>query len=84
MTEIKAIVTSESCPHCHSIQEYLKQKGLMDKVKVIKFETPEGRDFCVRNNIASVPECVVLAGEKGEQVRVCSQREFEKLLQEGC
>jgi len=84
MSVIKAIVTSETCPHCDSMRKFLEQKGLLDKVKVIKFESPEGREFCVKNNITAVPECVIITGEHGEQVRVCSQKEFEKLLTDGC
>lgn len=80
---MKALVVSESCPHCHTMQNYLTKKGLMNKVKVIKFESEEGRKFCVEHNINAVPECVVIH-QNGKDVRVCSPKEFETLLQDGC
>jgi predicted thioredoxin/glutaredoxin len=83
MSEIKALVTSDSCPHCSDMKEYLKKKGLLDKVKIIRYETPEGKDFCEKNSITGVPECVVLTGANGEKSRVCSPQEFQKLLDEG-
>jgi predicted thioredoxin/glutaredoxin len=82
MTEIKAIVTSGSCSHCSTLKAMLKNKGLLDKVKEIKFETPEGRDFCMKNNIVAVPTCVIIS-ENGK-ARNCSPKEFEKLLNDGC
>jgi predicted thioredoxin/glutaredoxin len=81
--DIKALVVSDSCPHCHTMQEYLSRKGLMSKVKVINFGTEEGRKFCVDHNISAVPECVVIE-QDGKEVRVCSPKEFEALLQDGC
>lgn len=82
--EVKALVTSDSCEHCAEMKSYLKEKGLLDKVKIIRYETSEGKEFCVKNGITAVPECVVITGDKGEKVRVCSEKEFEKLVEDGC
>jgi predicted thioredoxin/glutaredoxin len=78
----KVLVTSDGCPHCAEVKEYLKKKGLIDKVKILRYETPEGKKFCDDNNIKAVPECMVITGENGKS-RVCSQEEFAKLLDEG-
>ena len=84
MTEVKAIVVSDSCSHCDEVKDYLKGKGLTKKVKLIQYETPEGRKFCTKHKIRAVPECVVITDEKGKKVRVCTPKEFKKLLLDGC
>ena len=80
---IKALITSDNCPHCSDMKEMLKEKGLLDKIKVIRYETPEGKEFCEKNGITSVPECVIMENGNGEKARVCSTKEFGKLLESG-
>ena len=81
--EIKALVVSDSCPHCEDIKEFLQKKKLLNKVRLIRYESDEGKEFCKKNNIRAVPECVVLK-QDGKEVRVCSEQEFQKLIEEGC
>lgn len=81
--DVKALIVSDSCPHCENIKEMLQKKNLLDKVQIIRFESEEGRDFCKKNNIRAVPECVILK-QDGKEVRVCSEQEFQKLVEEGC
>lgn len=80
MSDIKAVVVSETCPYCESLLKFLKDRGLAEKVQVINASTQEGLDFAVKHGIRAVPECVVITGN-GEKVRVCSKGEFEQLLQ---
>lgn len=80
MSDIKAVVVTDTCPYCESLLEYLKRQGLAEKVRVINASTKEGLDFAVKYGIRAVPECVVITGN-GEKVRVCSKGEFEQLLQ---
>ena len=75
----KAIVVTDSCGFCEGIKDYIKDKGLGDKVKIINASTPEGRKFAVDNKIHGVPECIVVA-EDGKVARVCSKEEFTKLM----
>ena len=78
------LVVSDNCGHCASLKSELQQKGLLDKIKVIRFETEQGREFCRRNNIHAVPECMVVIGPNGEKARTCNPQEFQKLIEEGC
>jgi glutaredoxin len=82
-TSFKAIVVTDTCPFCQGIKEYISQQGLSDKVKIINASTPEGRKFAIQHGIRGVPECVVVAGAEGKNVKVCSKEEFVKLLKEG-
>jgi predicted thioredoxin/glutaredoxin len=78
--EETAIITTDTCPHCATMKKYLKDSGLMDKVKVINASTPEGLEFAMKHGIKAVPECVVIR-KNGEEVRVCTQDEFMKVLE---
>ena len=82
MVEIKAVVVSPTCPFCRELQDYLKEKGLLDKVKIIDTETEEGYKFAKDNKIEGVPECIVVEAD-GKKARVCSKEEFDKLIEEG-
>jgi hypothetical protein len=81
-SSFKAIVVTDTCGFCQGLTDYIKDKGLADKVKIINASTPEGRKFVIDNKIRGVPECVVVA-QDGKQVKVCSKEEFVKLLKEG-
>ena len=81
-SSFKAIVVTDTCGFCQGLKDYIKDKGLGDKVKIINASTPEGRKFVIDNKIRGVPECVVVA-QDGKQVKVCSKEEFVKLLKEG-
>lgn len=78
----KVIVTTDTCPICSGLKQYLERKGLTDKVKIINASTPEGRKFADEYGIKAVPECVFV-DEAGKQVRVCTKEEFEKVLTDG-
>ena len=82
MSEKKAIIVTESCPYCAQLKAYLKQKGLLDKVQFIDASTKEGYAFARQHGVTGVPECVVIT-EKGKQVRICSEQEFQEVLKEG-
>lgn len=75
----KAIVVTDTCGFCAGLKDYIKDKGLADKVKIINASTPEGRKFVIDNKIKGVPECIVVA-EDGKLTRVCTKEEFTKLL----
>ena len=77
--EETAIITTDTCPHCGHLKEFLKEKGLLDKVKVINASTPEGLEFVLKNGIHAVPECVIIK-KNGKEVRVCTPEEFKKVL----
>lgn len=79
----KVLVVSDNCGTCQGLKNELSRKGLLDKVKVIRFETPEGRKFCQDNGITAVPECMVVTGSDGKKTRTCSNEEFMKLIEEG-
>jgi hypothetical protein len=78
----KALIVTDTCGFCQGLKDYIKDKGLMDKVKIINASTPEGRQFAIDNKIRGVPECVVV-DQGGKQVKICSKEEFVKLLKEG-
>lgn len=80
--KIKAIVVTNECPYCNVLKQRLKQKRLLSKVKIINANTKKGREFAEQHSIMSVPECVVIS-KNGKQVRVCSPKEFERVLREG-
>lgn len=80
---IKAIIISKDCPHCEPLQNYLKEKGWIGKVKIINVDTAKGAKFANDNDIRYVPECVVIEKEDGTTVRACTESEFKKLLEEG-
>jgi len=67
--------------NCETLKETLKEKGLLDKVKIINASTTEGRTFAVMNNIMAVPTCVII--NKDGNVNQCSNDEFIKLLENG-
>ena len=77
----KVVVVSDTCPHCQEIKDYIKEKGL--DVQMINVSTPEGLQFAKDHNIMAVPECVIVEGKDGQQVKVCTKEEFEKLLEDG-
>ena len=81
-TEIKALLVSENCPHCTDLKKILQDRGLLDKIKVLTYETDEGQKFAKENNITAVPECVVIKKD-GKDVRVCTDKEFQELIDGG-
>lgn len=74
------LVVSPDCPHCTHLKSELKERGLLEKVTVIDATTKEGAAFTEKHGIKGVPECVVI--EDGN-VKVCSDTEFQKLVNEG-
>lgn len=81
--KIKAIVVTDSCPHCEELEKRLKKRGFLKKVKIINASTKKGAEFADKYDIMAVPECVVITEADGKKVRVCSDKEFERLLKEG-
>lgn len=77
--EVKALILTDTCPHCAEVKKALADRGLIDKVQIINASTKEGLDFAMSHGIRSVPECVIIT-KKGEQVRVCTEQEFIKVL----
>lgn len=78
---IKAIVVSDRCPHCEVLKSELRSRGILDKVKVINVDTPEGFKFAVDNKIMAIPECIVIC-EDGK-CTPCTSKEYRELLEKG-
>lgn len=79
----KVLVVSDNCGHCNGLKQELDRRGLLGKIKVLRYETPEGRQFCETNGITAVPECMVITSPDGKKARTCSPDEFIKLVEEG-
>jgi predicted thioredoxin/glutaredoxin len=77
----KALIVTDTCPICREVKVFLEKKGLTGKVKLIDAGTPEGRQFALEHGVRGVPDCVLI--EDGKKVRICTQEEFKKLLEEG-
>jgi predicted thioredoxin/glutaredoxin len=79
--KVKAIVVSKNCPYCGEVKEELASRGLLEKVKIIDVDTPDGRAFAIKNQIKYIPECVVIC-EDGKCVP-CTSQEYRELLEKG-
>jgi len=80
MTEVKAVVVTDTCPYCEMFKSKLAREGLLEKVQIINASTEEGLAFAQKHGIREVPECVVVT-ENG-QVKICSEQEFKQLLKD--
>lgn len=75
----KAVVVTDSCPHCEELKKELEKKGLLDKVKIINASTKEGLKFAKAHGIKFVPQCVIIDGKR---VEGCSETDLVELLGE--
>jgi len=83
MTMEKAIIVSDQCPSCKVLLDSLRQKGALEKYRVLDVNTPEGIDVAKKLGLNAVPECIVIVKtQEGEMARRCSEEEIKSILKE--
>lgn len=79
----KAIIVSDQCPVCKVLLDSLKEKGVLEKYRVLDVNTPEGIDAAQKLGLNAVPECIVIVKTaEGEMARRCSEEEIKSILKE--
>jgi len=76
----KILMVSEQCPACSTIEKYLKEKGLLDKFRVLDIATEEGQKLVKELDLKAVPNCVIVDDERKE-IRQCSGEEWKRMLE---
>ena len=76
----KILLVSEQCPSCSTIEKYLAEKGLLDKIYVLDITTEEGQKLVKELDLKGVPDCVIVDDERKE-IRQCSGEDWKRMLE---
>ena len=75
----KILVVSKHCSSCEAVKAYLTEAGLIDQLRVVDVDTPEGQHLVKELDLRGVPDCVVVDDVQRE-VRRCSEQEWLAIL----
>lgn len=78
----KVLIVAPGCPTCDKVKARLREKGVLQRFRVVDVSTPEGKDFAMKLGVKGVPDCAVIEGRGNQKVvRVCSDGEWKRMLE---